>query len=136
MAINILDATDDVVAIRTATLGGEQVQVIGWAMASRSDTYTTTGNGTAVNVSTLGMSNFGLQVVETATVTSWTVVLQASLDGVNYATVLTHTKADYLSGGVIWSGANLYPALYFRSACTAITLDGGTNVIATIIGMP
>lgn len=102
--------------------------------SSRSDTYTTTANGTAVDVSAQGLSHFGLQVKQTGTVTSWTVVLEASLDGTNYWPVLSHTKAGESDGGIVWTGAGYFPALYFRSRCTALTLGGGTNVIATIVG--
>lgn len=104
--------------------------------SSRSDTYTATANGTAVDVSAQGMQNFALQCKQTGTVTSWTVVLEASLDGTNYVTVLTHSKATDGDGAIVFSGANKYPALYFRSRCTEVTLGGGTNVIATIVGKP
>lgn len=102
--------------------------------SSRSDTYTTTANGTTVDVSAQGMSTFGLQCKQTGTVTSWTVVLEGSLDGTNFVTILTHTKAGNNDGGIVWTSAALYPVLYFRSQCTAITLGGGTNVVATIVG--
>jgi hypothetical protein len=104
--------------------------------SSRSDTYTAAANGTTVDVSAQGMKRFGLQVKQTGTVSSWTVLLEVSLDGTNFVTVLTHTKADDGDGAIAFTGANLYPALYFRSRCSAITLGGGTNVIATIVGMP
>jgi hypothetical protein len=103
---------------------------------SRSDTFTTTANGTAVNVADVPVGHFGLQVKQTGTVTSWTVVLEVSLDGTNYATVLTHTKTDNGDGAIAFSGPNKYPALHFRARCSAITLGGGTNVVATIVGLP
>ena len=103
---------------------------------SRADTFTGTGAGTAVASVELGVSHFALQVKETGTVTSWTVVVQVSLDGTNYVTILTHTKAGDGDGAIVFSGPNRYPALYFRANCTAVTLGGGTNVIATIVGMP
>lgn len=103
---------------------------------TRQETFTTTADGTAQDISAQGFSKFAIQVKQTGTVTSWTVVLQVSLDGTNYATVLSHTKAGDGDGAIVFTGPNRYPALYFRASCTAITLGGGTNVIATIVGMP
>lgn len=103
--------------------------------SSRSDTFTAPGSGTTVNVSAQAMSRYSLQVVQTGTVTSWTVVLEASNDGTNFATILTHTNTTG-SGAMVFTGASRYPALYFRARCSALTLGGGTNVIATIVGMP
>jgi hypothetical protein len=136
MPINIKDASNATVPVMSATLGSDQVQQIGWAMQTRSDTYTGTGNGTAVNVATLGMSKFALQVKQTGTVTSWQVDLEASLDGTNFVQIASHTKAGDGDGAVVFTGANQFPALYFRTRCVGLTLGGGTNVVATIVGMP
>lgn len=104
--------------------------------ASRSDTFTTAANGTTVDVSAQGMCKFSLQVKQTGTVTSWTVVLEGSLDGTNFQTILTHTKANNLDGGIIGLGSSASPYLYFRSRCAAISLGGGTNIVVTIVGKP
>lgn len=103
---------------------------------TRQETFTTTANGTTQDVSAQGFSRFSIQAKQTGTVTSWTVEVQVSLDGTNYATILSHTKAGDGDGGIVFSGPNQYPALYFRASCTAITLGGGTNVVVTIVGMP
>jgi hypothetical protein len=104
--------------------------------SSRSDTFTGTGNGTTVDVSAQGMGRFGIQVKGTgASATSWTVVLEGSLDGTNFETILTHNTAEG-DGGVVWSGANYVPCLYFRSRCSALSLGSATNVVATIVGKP
>jgi hypothetical protein len=136
MAVTIKDASNANVDVASAPLGGVQVPQIGWAKASRGDTFTATGTGTAVDVSGLGMSQFGIQVKATGAVDSWTAVVEVSLDGTNYVTVLTHTNLSDGDGAIKWSGANEYPALYFRSHCTELTLGSGTNVIVTIIGKP
>jgi len=99
---------------------------------TRSDTYVATATGTTVNATTAPKQNFSLQVNQTGTVTSWTVVLEGSLDGTNFTTLITHTDAD---GSGTVKTASGKPALYFRSRCSAITLGAGTNVIATILGM-
>lgn len=103
---------------------------------TRQETFTTTAYGTAQDVSGQGFSRFAIQAKQTGTVTSWTVVVQVSLDGTNYVTILSHTKAGDGDGAIVFSGPNRYPALYFRASCTAITLGGGTNVVATVVGMP
>jgi len=111
-------------------------QVVHLGNQNRSDTFTGTGDGTAVNSADLGVKHYSLQVVATGAVSAWTVNLQVSLDGTNYVTILTHTQAANGTGAVVFSGANVYPALYFRTNCSAITLGGGTNVIAYVVGVP
>lgn len=101
---------------------------------SRSDTFTGTGNGTAVDVSTRPNKYFALQVTETGTVTSWTVVLEGSLDGTTYSTIMSHTRAGNGSGSTLWNPTAV-PCRFFRSRCSALTLGAGTNVVARILGM-
>jgi hypothetical protein len=100
---------------------------------ARSDTYTGTASGTAINVSTgIPKKFFSIQVVGTgAAATSWTVLLEGSQDGTNYTTILTHATAD-LDTTVLWSTAK--PCQYYRSRCTAVVLGGATNIVAHIIG--
>jgi hypothetical protein len=106
------------------------------ATSSRSDTFTGTGSGTAVNVSTYGRQHFGIQVKGTgATPTSWTVHLQVSLDGTNYANLLTHDNDTDDDGGIQWTSTPT-PGLYFRSSVEAVALGSATNIIVTIVGMP
>lgn len=100
---------------------------------SRSDTHTGAGNGTTVTVADIPCGHFALQVVETGGVTAWSVVLEVSLDGTNFRTILSHTEADG-DKAILFSGPNKYPALYFRSRC--ISRTGGTSVAAYIVGLP
>lgn len=105
--------------------------------ASRADTFTTTGSGATVDVSAQGMSKFGIQVKGTSVApTSWTVVLEGSLDGTNFSTLLTHTNTSLGDGAVLHSGATVLPVLYFRSRCTALSLGSATNIVVTIVGVP
>lgn len=116
--------------------GAEGARSVVELYGTRSDTFTSTGNGTAVDVSTRPMRKFGLQVKGTgATPTSWTVVLEGSLDGTNYTTILTHVNGTNADGAVVWSSAVETPCLYFRARCSALTLGGATNVVATILGV-
>lgn len=100
--------------------------------STRADTFTTTANGTTVNVATTPMKFFGIQVTQTGAVTSWDVRLEGSLDNVSFSTILTHTNVTG-SGAVLWLTTPA-PSLYFRSRCSGLVLGAGTNVIATILG--
>lgn len=107
----------------------------------RSDTFTAAANGTAIDLGAgTAYKSFALQVVQTGTVTSWTVVLEGSLDGTNFSTILTHTNAAPGSGGIVplttAAAFTPFPVRYYRSRCSAIVLGAGTNVIATILGVP
>jgi hypothetical protein len=106
------------------------------ATSTQADTFTSTGTGTVVNVSTYGRQHFGIQVKGTgAAPTSWTVHLQVSLDGTNYANLLTHDNDTDDDGGIQWS-ATPAPSRYFRSSVEAVALGSATNIIVTIVGMP
>lgn len=106
----------------------------GSTFGTRSDTFTATGSGTTVDSHLAPVKYFSLSVAETGTVTSWTVVLECSLDDTTFTTVLTHTNTSG-SGATVFGGTTAFPCLYFRSRASAITLGAGTNVIATILGM-
>lgn len=104
--------------------------------AQRSDTYTGTGNGTTVDVSTAPLSTFAISVKGTgAAATVWTAVLEGSLDGTNFTTILTHTNVtgDGLS---LFIGTAFAPARYFRSRVSALTLGSATNIVIAILGVP
>lgn len=108
------------------------------SFATRSDTFTAAGNGTQVDVSARPCSQFALQVKGTgATPTAWNVVLEGSLNGTNYTTIVEHSNAGTFGatsdGGVVQTVAA--PYLYFRARCVSITLGSATNMIATIVGM-
>jgi len=132
------DADAAVQIIRqVAVTGSEGSKTVVELYATRSDTFTGTGNGTAVDASTRPMRAFALQVTGTgAAATSWTVVLEGSLDGTTYTTILTHTGTVDSNGGTHWGDAVATPILYFRSRCTAVTLGSATNIIAVVLGVP
>jgi hypothetical protein len=103
-------------------------------IGTRSDTYTGTGSGVTVDGTSFAPQSYLIQVKGTgASATSWTVVLEGSPDNVNFTTFLTHNTA-LGDGTALLSGANLYPALYFRSRVTQLTLGPATNIIVTIVG--
>ncbi len=102
---------------------------------TRSDTFITTTAGIIVNVTTSPCSVFSLQVKATGVVTSWTVVLEVSLNGTDFNTILTSSgNLMDVDGLLFTTGSNQYPVLYFRSKCTAVSLGAGTNIVVTILG--
>lgn len=101
---------------------------------TRADIYTTTANGTTVDASLAPQKYFSLGCKATGAVTSWTVVLEGSLDNANFTTILTHSNVTPADGQIISSGTTASPMLYFRTRATAVTLGSGTNVICTLVG--
>lgn len=103
--------------------------------AIRSDVYTTSGTGVIVNVSTTPLKTYSLEVKGTgASATSWTVVIEGSLNGFDFTPIMTHT--DSIGDGIIiFSGASLFPSLYIRSNCNALSLGSATNIVVTILGV-
>jgi hypothetical protein len=134
-SISILDSADVARLVGTRTVGASvhlQVQVP--YQENRSDTFTVAANGTAVDVSEVPCNLFAIQVKgTTATPTAWSVVLEGSLNGTQYTTILTHTSTEHSDGATIWK-LDGPPIKYFRSRLVSITLGSATNVIATIIG--
>jgi hypothetical protein len=101
--------------------------------SSTANTFTSTGTGTALTTP-LSFDQYALQiqVTGTATTTLWNVVLEASLDGVNFSTILTSTHL--LGQGVIWGSTLTAPSIYIRSRVIALALGSATNIIVTILG--
>ena len=96
--------------------------------------YTATSSGDTIGTSNVYKS-FAIQVVSTdAAATAWNVVLEGSLDSVNFTTILTHTQATG-DKAILFSGATLFPVKYFRSRVNSITLGSATNIVVYIIGV-
>lgn len=110
------------------------IEVVANLYQTRTDTYTVAGNGVTVDASASPLKYYSIQVKGTgAAATAWDVVLEASLDGVNFSQVLQHDTADG-DGVVLWATTPA-PALYFRSRCVSLTLGSATNIIVTILGV-
>ena len=58
--------------------------------------------------------------------------VDASLDDVTYTTILSHTQAD---GDAVtkFTGASFYPARYFRTNVTVMTLNTATRVTVNVL---
>ena len=98
------------------------------------DTFTAVANGVTQNVINKPIKHFAIQVVGTgAAATAWSVVLEGSLNNVNFSTIMTHTEVTG-NGAVLWSGATIYPVLHFRSRVVSLTLGPATNIVASILG--
>lgn len=103
--------------------------------ATRADTYTTPASGATVNVSTTPLKVFSISVKGTdAPATAWDVFLEGSLDGITWTPTIEHTEGSG-DGIIVYSGALFFPALYFRSRCSTITLGPATNIVVTILGV-
>lgn len=122
---------------------GNQITSFGGAEGSgglaepTSDThsYDATATDTAVDVSDVGYSKWALQVKGTgAAATSWTAVLQVSLDGTNFSTILTHTDSTDDDGSIVAIGTP-FPALHYRTSVTALTLGSASAISVTAVGM-
>jgi len=100
---------------------------------TRVDTFTTTANGTTVDVSASPMSAFTVQVKATGSVTSWDVRVEGSLNNSEFTTILSHTNVTG-DGVVLWTGALEAPTMYFRSRAAGLVLGAGTNIVVTILG--
>jgi hypothetical protein len=110
------------------------VNIVSVPFDSRSDTFTTTGFGTTVNVSSHPEQTFSIQVSGTsAAASAWDIRLESSLDNVHFTQVLDHTNTTG-DGVVLSSGSILTPSLYFRSNVVSLTLGSATNVVVTIVG--
>ena len=102
--------------------------------ASRPDTYTVAGNGATIDVSSLPLSVFAVQVKGTgAAASAWNVRLEGSLNNTEFSTILTHTEVTG-DGVVLYSGSTLSPSLYVRSRVASITLGSATDIVVTILG--
>jgi hypothetical protein len=100
---------------------------------SVANTFTTTGTGMVLSTSqSFDQYAIQVQIVGIPTLTLWNVVLEGSLDGVNFSTILTST--NILGQGVIWGSAMIAPSLYIRSRVVSLTLGSATNIIVTILG--
>lgn len=105
------------------------------AWATRSDTFTATGNGTTITATTTRpVKYFTVQVKGTGAVaTAWDVRLEGSLNNADFTQIIAHTNVDG-DAVVKWQGtAN--PILYFRSRVAGLTLGSATNIVVTILGV-
>jgi hypothetical protein len=132
--VSILDSLGATKVIATRDLSGVHHQLQIPYQQNRSDSYTSTTTGAEVDCSSIPVSQLGMQVKGTgAAPTSWTIVLEVSLDGTNYSVVATHTNITHADGSVLFVPLPA-PVKKFRSRCTAISLGGASAIAVAIIG--
>ena len=104
------------------------------AFFQKSDDFTGASNGATVNVDQSMDGTFSLSVNETGgAATSWTVVLEGSLDGTNWTTIITHARTDGV-GVMKWpADAIRRPVRFLRSRCSAVVLGAATKITATFL---
>ena len=105
---------------------------IGGGFSRRSDTFVALGNGVIITP-IKPVVNFGIQVVGTGGVaTLWTALLEGSLDGVNFSTIIAHTQA--IGQGITLWGTLPSAINYFRSRVSVLTLAPATDIVVYILG--
>jgi len=123
------DLTGNLRVVTSGSSGG------GVTSSTRTDTFTTAGNGVTVDVSANPLTKFSVQVTGTGAVaTTWDVRLEGSLDNVNFTQILQHTNVTG-DTKVLFNGAALAPTRFFRSRVAGLVLGGATNIVVAILGV-
>ncbi|CAK0741517.1 hypothetical protein CCP1ISM_130011 [Azospirillaceae bacterium] len=98
------------------------------------DVYTTVTVGTTVDISTFPLKNFTFSVTPNGSVNSWSVIVEGSLDGINFTTIGSYSNPTG-TGITVFPGVNIAPCFFFRSRCTSIDLGSGTSITVTVLGV-
>lgn len=118
-----------------ATAGSGVIGIVTDQATFRVDAYTSVTSGTTVVATSTPYKAYAIQVKGTGgTAVTWDVRLEGSLNNVNFSTILQHTNTTG-DGAVVWSGAAMSPALYFRSRCAGIVLGTASDITATVVGI-
>lgn len=107
------------------------------AYVTRGDTFSGTGTTSFFGGGVKPYKYYAIQVTGSgAPATAWSVNLELSLDSVGWTSVITHATGDG-DGKTKWMPTTLpmAPAFFLRSNCTALTLGGASNIIATLLAM-
>lgn len=100
----------------------------------RQEQFTGVATGMTVDCGGWAVSKYAIQVKSDGSVaTAWNVVVEGSLDGTNFMTIIAHTTAQ--SDGAIVFSATESPVLYVRSRVTSITLGLATDINVTFIAI-
>ena len=97
--------------------------------------FTATGTGDTVDLTVFPMKSFSMQVTGTGgTPTLWTAILEGSLDGTNFDTILTHTNVVGIN--VVMSTGSAFTTMrYIRPRVTVLTLGGASAANVHIAGV-
>lgn len=105
-------------------------------IVQKTDSFTGTTSGATVESDYDSIPlDWALTVVQVGgTATSWTVVLEGSLDGVTFTTILTHANTDG-TGVTKWQAAGVKnPCVFYRTRCSAVVLGTATSIKAIVVG--
>lgn len=101
------------------------------AVVTANHTFTATGNSDVISLPQ-GALYYGICSTATgAGLTSYTVVLEGTLDGTNYTTIKSTTQAD--GDGTMVFVTTPTPHVKVRLRCSAITLGTATNIVTRIV---
>jgi len=103
---------------------------------TRTDNYTAPGNGITIDASNIPVKSYAIQVDGIGgTPVSWDIRLEGSLDNVNFTQIAQHTNVQG-NDVIVFTGASLAPARYFRSRCAGLVLGlTATSVNVSILGL-
>jgi hypothetical protein len=98
------------------------------------NSFTAPGSGETVSIAS-GVKSYSIMVKGVAVeANNWNVVLEGSLNGVDFTTILIHKKSTG-NGVLLATETVLIPSLFFRSRVTALNLGAATSINVTILGM-
>jgi len=98
-------------------------------------TFITTGNGNLIS-STRTLKNFAIQVSGIdSTPNNWEVVLEGSLDGLNFDTILVHDKNSVGNGKIMFNGNQMFPVRKIRARVISLDLGSATSIKVSILGV-
>lgn len=93
-----------------------------------------TGPSAVVDISDVPMATWTIQVKGVpVAATLWSVLLEVSLDGVNFSEALNHTSLTG-DGINLYSGTTLFLCKYYRINVAALTLGPASSITVSVIG--
>ena len=95
------------------------------------DNYTVPATGSSYT-NEIPHRSFAVQVIGVGnTPTAWNVVLEGSIDGTHFTPFLTHTQT--LGETILWSSANQYASITYRTKLVSVTLTPATSLTVTVL---
>lgn len=72
---------------------------------------------------------------EGGSLSSWSVAIQGSLDGVHFTTFMTHDNGT-TECNTISTTSSFYPYTYIRAVCNSLDLGTATDALVSMVGLP
>lgn len=102
----------------------------------QSESFTAAGNGTSKDLSIEPGRNYSLQVKgHSAAATAWNVVLEGSLDGVNFFVLATHANTTPQADGDLVFAVDKV-ACFARARCASVTLGSAGSLDVNWLAVP